>query len=106
MRLRFHDLNFNSKSKNSSCECQSKSTTDSLPENPLSRMNRENAAFYEDQRRTRDASQPELEQQWTRMEAASRDKIARAVAKDSPTEGLRLMNQLNRARWAAQGVRS
>ena len=101
MRFKFHDVHFNlnSKDKSPSCECQSKGVEPS----PLQAMNQRNASFWVD----RDASPtlPDLEAEWDAMAKRRKDKIARALAKDSPTEGLRAMNDANRSFWAARGVR-
>ena len=105
MRYHFHDchVNFTSKDKSNDlpCECQSRGASDHASPITLREVNENNRRFY-----SRDAATPaEMERKWNELEAASRDKLARALAKDSPTEGLRIMNDLNRARWAAQGVR-
>ena len=105
MRLHFHDLNFNLNSKSKSndlpCECQSRGTSDHASPITLREVNENNRRFY-----SRDAATPaEMERKWNELEAASRDKLARALAKDSPTEGLRIMNDANRSFWAARGVR-
>lgn len=101
MRYRFFDQSLNLTSQKPSCECRSKSN-DSADPITLRQVNENNRRFYD----TSTVRSPlELEQGWRDMEAASRDKIARALAKDSPTEGLRAMNDANRSFWAAKGVR-